>query len=272
MQTFGPSLTVRFHRRSAPLLLVSPFLTYSREDSRAAASLLSTSPSACRAKVSRGHTRSRRPHSGVRKSNCLDAIAGSGGRYRGIANAGGSFTERDFEKLHEGGCRGVRFNFVKHLGGVPDTARFHRIVRLIAPLGWHVDLHFDAEGLLEHESPLRSLPVPFLVDHMGRARTAAGQEPSRSASVARIIAGMATSHVPAIGTVTGVRRAHYRKQDAITELWVGRQGAGEKERFLRGAAAHQHARNGDLSFARHGSRFAPQLYSRPSAASFSRIW
>ena len=58
----------------------------------------------------------------------LDAIAQSSGKYRGVANADDTFTDHDFERLHAGGCRGVRFNFVKHLGGVPDMEEFHRVV------------------------------------------------------------------------------------------------------------------------------------------------
>src|SRR5262245_9689439 len=61
----------------------------------------------------------------------LDAIAQSGGRYRGIANVDDSFTARDFDALHRGGFRGVRFNFVKHLGGTPDLDTFHRVVNRI---------------------------------------------------------------------------------------------------------------------------------------------
>ncbi|HEY7377519.1 MAG TPA: amidohydrolase family protein, partial [Steroidobacteraceae bacterium] len=109
----------------------------------------------------------------------LDAIAQSGGRYRGVANADDSFTERDFERLHAGGCRGVRFNFVKHLGGVPDMDEFRRVIARVQPLGWHVVLHFDASDLVEFDSMLRRLPVPFIVDHMGRVPTRDGlqQEP-----------------------------------------------------------------------------------------------
>lgn len=109
----------------------------------------------------------------------LDAIAQSGGKYRGVANADDSFSDRDFERLHAGGCRGVRFNFVKHLGGVPDMREFHRVIARIAPLGWHVDLHFDAGDLVEFAELLEKLPVPFLIDHMGRVPTKAGldQEP-----------------------------------------------------------------------------------------------
>ena len=102
-------------------------------------------------------------------------IAQSGGHYRGVANADDSFTERDFAKLHEAGFRGVRFNFVKHLGGIPDMGEFHRVVARIKPLGWHVDLHFDALDIPSSTDFINSLPVPFIIDHMGRVPTKNGQ-------------------------------------------------------------------------------------------------
>jgi predicted TIM-barrel fold metal-dependent hydrolase len=106
----------------------------------------------------------------------FDAIAQSGGQYRGVANADDSFTTRDFEQLHEGGCRGVRFNFVRHLGGMPDLEEFARVIERIRPLGWHVVLHFDAADVVEFGALLKRLPVPFVIDHMGRVPTAAGLE------------------------------------------------------------------------------------------------
>ncbi len=109
----------------------------------------------------------------------VDAIAQSGGSYRGVANSDDSFSEKDFEKLHLAGFRGVRFNFVKHLGGMPDMGEFHRTLARIRPFGWHIDLHFDAGDLIEHDALLKSLPVPFIIDHMGRVPTknGLGQEP-----------------------------------------------------------------------------------------------
>jgi 2-pyrone-4,6-dicarboxylate lactonase len=109
----------------------------------------------------------------------VDAIAQSGGAYRGVANSDDSFTEKDFEQLHLAGFRGVRFNFVKHLGGMPDMGEFHRTLARIRPFGWHIDLHFDAGDLIEHDALLKSLPVPFIIDHMGRVPTknGLGQEP-----------------------------------------------------------------------------------------------
>ncbi len=111
----------------------------------------------------------------------LDAIAQSGGRYRGVANVDDGFTDRDFEALDAGGVRGVRFNFVRHLGGAPDLDVFSRVVDRIKPLGWHVVLHFDAVDLVKFGDLLQGLPVPFVIDHMGRVGTGAGldQEPFR---------------------------------------------------------------------------------------------
>tara|TARA_B100000686_G_scaffold317221_1_gene365814 strand:- start:3814 stop:4689 length:876 start_codon:yes stop_codon:yes gene_type:complete len=111
---------------------------------------------------------------GTDNSVILDAIAQSDGQYRGVANVDDSFSDEQFERLHIGGIRGVRFNFVKHLGGIPDMGVFHTIISRIKPLGWHVVLHFDAADLLQFEALLDSLPVPYVIDHMGRVPTGDG--------------------------------------------------------------------------------------------------
>jgi predicted TIM-barrel fold metal-dependent hydrolase len=104
----------------------------------------------------------------------LDAIATSDGRYRGIAVVDGSITDSDLARMHEGGVRGVRFNFVKHLGGVPDLDVFHRVLERIEPLGWHLVLHFDAQDMIEFYDMLHGLRIPFIIDHMGRVKAGAG--------------------------------------------------------------------------------------------------
>ena len=100
----------------------------------------------------------------------LDAIAASGGAYRAVANIDDGITERQLRELHDGGFRGCRFNFVRHLGGVPDMRVFDRVVQMIAPLGWHVDLHFDAIDLPQYAEMLARLPVRYTIDHMGRVK------------------------------------------------------------------------------------------------------
>ncbi len=104
----------------------------------------------------------------------LDAIARSGGRYRGTAIIDESVSEKQMRIMHDGGIRGVRFNFVKHLGGRPDMGFFKKTVDRLRGLGWHLILHLDADDLVELESTFRALPVPFVIDHMGRVKAADG--------------------------------------------------------------------------------------------------
>jgi predicted TIM-barrel fold metal-dependent hydrolase len=106
----------------------------------------------------------------------LDAIASSGGAYRGVACVDGSVTNEELTALHAGGIRGIRFNFVKHLGGVPDLDVFYRLMARIKPLGWHIVLHFDAEDILAQQELLHRIDVPFVIDHMGRVKAADGLE------------------------------------------------------------------------------------------------
>ena len=87
---------------------------------------------------------------GTDNTVALDAIKVSEGRFRAVANLDGTITEKGLQDLHDGGFRGCRFNFVRHLGGTPDMQVFHRIVDMIAALNWHVDLHFDAIDLPDY--------------------------------------------------------------------------------------------------------------------------
>jgi predicted TIM-barrel fold metal-dependent hydrolase len=98
----------------------------------------------------------------------LDGIAQSNGRWRGVALIDESFDDAAFRALHEGGVRGVRFGFVKHLGGVPDLALVRRTAARIAPMGWHLVLHLDAGNIPEFLDFFGEFSLPVVVDHMGR--------------------------------------------------------------------------------------------------------
>lgn len=104
----------------------------------------------------------------------LDAIAAAPDRVRGVCVADDSFAEHDFIMLHEGGVRGVRFNFVRHLGGAPDMDVFWRVLDRVKPLGWHVVLHMDAVDIESLTPTIRKLTIPFVIDHMGRVESAKG--------------------------------------------------------------------------------------------------
>jgi 2-pyrone-4,6-dicarboxylate lactonase len=76
--------------------------------------------------------------------------------------------------MHDGGIRGVRFNFVKHLGGRPDMNFFQTTTERLRAMGWHLILHLDAQDLVEFEALFRKIPVPIVIDHMGRVKAADG--------------------------------------------------------------------------------------------------
>jgi len=111
---------------------------------------------------------------GIVNDAMLAALRTAPDRYRGVAMIDDTTTDRELEEMARAGVRGVRFNFVQSLGGHPDPAVFRRCVERAKGLGWHVVLHVRGADLLELADTLRDLPVPFVIDHMGRVEAAAG--------------------------------------------------------------------------------------------------
>ncbi|MEX2654108.1 MAG: amidohydrolase family protein [Acidimicrobiia bacterium] len=111
---------------------------------------------------------------GTDNSALLDALRTGRGRFAGVAMIDDSHTDDELAQLDRAGVRAIRFNFVRHLGGGPDIEMLLRLVERVAPFGWHLDLHFDAEGIVEHQQLLESLPVSFIVDHMARVTAGLG--------------------------------------------------------------------------------------------------
>src|SRR5688572_3359312 len=78
---------------------------------------------------------------GTDNSAMLDALAWSNGAWRGVAMVSPDVAEKELERLHAGGVRGARVNFVAHLGGAPDIKQVENIIARITPFGWHIQLH-----------------------------------------------------------------------------------------------------------------------------------
>ncbi|MEA3195099.1 MAG: 2-pyrone-4,6-dicarboxylate lactonase [Betaproteobacteria bacterium] len=104
----------------------------------------------------------------------LDGIARSKGAYRGTAIIDESCTDKDFQRMDDGGIRAVRFNFVQHLGGRPDMGFFQKTIQKLKDLNWHLILHLDAIDLVELDDVFRKIPVPMVIDHMGRVKASDG--------------------------------------------------------------------------------------------------
>lgn len=113
---------------------------------------------------------------GTDNSAMMDAIAHSKGQYRGVCIANSSFSEEDFADLHASGVRGVRFNFVAHLGGAPDLEDMKSVLERVKPLGWHLVIHVNAEDIISYEDFFSQFDMPIIVDHMGRIPTEGGTQ------------------------------------------------------------------------------------------------
>lgn len=104
----------------------------------------------------------------------LDAIAAGGGRYKGIAMVDAGVSDDELKRLDDGGIKGIRFNFVSHLGADADIDGVLRLVDRIAPLGWHLVVHFDANRLETLAPVLKRIPLTMVIDHMGRVDASQG--------------------------------------------------------------------------------------------------
>ena len=105
---------------------------------------------------------------GTDNAAMLDALRAGGENYKGIAVVSDDIEESTLEDMHVAGVRGVRFNFVKRLGGGKPLHVYKNILEKIRPFGWHIVVYFDAEDLDELMPFLTSIAVPVVIDHMGR--------------------------------------------------------------------------------------------------------
>ena len=111
---------------------------------------------------------------GFDNSVVADAIAARPGATRGIALAPPDISADKIADLSAQGFRGVRYNYVSHLPPGASPEELHALAPRLADAGWHLVVHMEA-GLVEEMVPtLAEMPVPVVVDHMGRVPAADG--------------------------------------------------------------------------------------------------
>ena len=113
---------------------------------------------------------------GTDNAATLDAIARSNGMARGVAVVDPDIEFEQLRALHDGGIRGVRFNFLKRLVDNAPKDKFIEVARRIESLGWHVVIYFEADLLEELRPFFDAIPVPIVIDHMGRPDVTQGPD------------------------------------------------------------------------------------------------
>ncbi|WOF42284.1 amidohydrolase family protein [Sphingopyxis indica] len=112
---------------------------------------------------------------GTDNAATLDAIAKSNGKARGVAVVDPDISETDLAALHNGGIRGIRFNFLKRLVDNAPKDKFLEVAARL-PADWHVVIYFEADILEEMRPFVAAIPVPVIIDHMGRPDVTQGPD------------------------------------------------------------------------------------------------
>lgn len=94
---------------------------------------------------------------GTDNSAMLDAIRQSNGKVRGVAVVNPAIEEEELAALHEGGIRGIRFNFLKRLVDNAPKDKFLEVAARL-PRGWHVVIYFEADILDEMRGFIDAFP------------------------------------------------------------------------------------------------------------------
>jgi 2-pyrone-4,6-dicarboxylate lactonase len=103
-----------------------------------------------------------------------DALKAKNGTYCGIALAPASVDDAELKRLDGLGFRGLRFNFMRHLGGGPKIEEVIALGARLAPLEWHLQLHFESSLIHDLAPWLRRSAVPVVIDHMARVDASRG--------------------------------------------------------------------------------------------------
>jgi 2-pyrone-4,6-dicarboxylate lactonase len=111
---------------------------------------------------------------GFDNSAAADLLADKKGSYFGVALAPVNADMSELKKLDAQGFRGVRFNYMKHLGGGPAVADLMKFAAKLASVGWHLQLHLESTLILQMTPELKLSPVPVVIDHMGRIDASRG--------------------------------------------------------------------------------------------------
>jgi predicted TIM-barrel fold metal-dependent hydrolase len=97
----------------------------------------------------------------------LDVLAQMGENCRAVCVVNSRISDAELKTLHAAGVRGVRVQF--GLGNPVAAEEVMPLARRIQALGWHMQFNMPPDDLVKMEALLLSLPVPVIIDHLGRA-------------------------------------------------------------------------------------------------------
>jgi 2-pyrone-4,6-dicarboxylate lactonase len=113
---------------------------------------------------------------GADNSVTIDAIAATGGSYKGVALVPVTISDAELKRLDAAGLCGARFHYMTHLAKGPRVDEVISFGKRLADIGWHLQIHMEAELIADLTPALKRSPVPVVIDHMGRIDASLGLE------------------------------------------------------------------------------------------------
>jgi 2-pyrone-4,6-dicarboxylate lactonase len=113
---------------------------------------------------------------GLDNSVTVDAIAATGQAYRGISLLPVTVSDGELKRLDTAGICGARFHYMRHLAKGPSIDEVIAFGERLADIGWHLQIHMEAELIADLAPALNRSAVPVVIDHMGRVDASRGLE------------------------------------------------------------------------------------------------
>ncbi|GAA4322293.1 amidohydrolase [Pigmentiphaga soli] len=92
---------------------------------------------------------------------------------RGVAVVAADIDDREIERLHALGFRGIRINTASATRGLA-LADARSLAQRIKGLGWHLQFFVNLREQPQIEEALAQLPCPVVIDHFAKIRTSEG--------------------------------------------------------------------------------------------------
>ncbi|MGA7185837.1 MAG: amidohydrolase family protein, partial [Pseudolabrys sp.] len=111
---------------------------------------------------------------GTDNSVTADATVATRQAYKGVGLVPLNISDSDLKELDAAGLCGARFHYMTHLGRGPGIDEVVAFAKRLADIGWHLQIHMEAELIADLTPALRRSPVPVVIDHMGRVDASLG--------------------------------------------------------------------------------------------------
>lgn len=154
----------------------------------------------------------------------VDAIAQIGlAQARGVAVLRPDVSDATLASLHAQGIRGIRFTLYTPAYAPTSFEMVEPLAHRISEFGWHLQLHWTADQILEHQALLDRLPVNIVFDHLGRLPLEAGLEHPAARVIGRLMKeGRAWTKLSApYLNASGTDSTATERVERIARHWIG---------------------------------------------------